>query len=117
VARRLRPFSSGASSVGGLPVRERAVLVVDGVFLHRPELRGHWHLSVHLHVPEEHTLRRAAVRDRELMGAEVERRYRVRYLPGQALYRREVDPAATADVVVDNTDPAAPVVLRWGLPA
>ncbi|SDY22509.1 uridine kinase [Geodermatophilus africanus] len=113
VADRLRPVASGAASLGGLPVPERAVLVTDGVFLHRPELRSRWHLAVYLHVPEEETLRRAAVRDRALMGAEVERRYRVRYLPGQALYRREVDPAATADVVVDNTDPAAPVVLRW----
>ena len=93
---------------------ERAVRVVDGVSLHRPELRSRWPLSLHLHGPEEESLRRAAVRDRELMGAEVEHRYRVRYLPGQVLYRRAVDPAATADVVVDNTDPAAPVVLRWG---
>ncbi|MGY1763444.1 hypothetical protein ACI79G_03600 [Geodermatophilus sp. SYSU D00779] len=91
---------------------EQAVLVADGVFLHRPELQSRWHLSVHLHVPAAETLHRAAVRDRALMGAEIERRHR--HLPGQALCRREVDPAPTADVVVDDTDPAAPVVLRWG---
>ena len=46
--------------------------------------------------------------------AEVEHRYRARYLPGQALYRAEADPERAADVLVDNRDPAAPRVLRWG---
>jgi uridine kinase len=43
----------------------------------------------------------------------VERRYAARYLPGQALYRAEARPLAVADVIVDNTDPAAPEVVRW----
>jgi uridine kinase len=42
--------------------------------------------------------------------AEVERRYRGRYLPGQALYRDEADPIGHADLVLDNTDPARPVI-------
>ena len=45
---------------------------------------------------------------------EVERRYRARYLPGQQLYRREADPETRADVLVDNDDVNAPVILRWG---
>jgi uridine kinase len=91
------------------------VVVADGVFLLRPELAPLWHLSVHLQVPEEETLRRAMVRDAARMGSpeEVERRYRARYLPAQDLYRQEAGPASRADVVVDNGDPDAPVVLRW----
>lgn len=94
-------------------------LVVDGVFLHRPEMRSLWTLSVYLAVPEETTLQRALVRDADLFGSatEVERRYRERYLPGQALYRREVDPERRADVVVDNSDPETPVLVRWSVPA
>ncbi len=46
--------------------------------------------------------------------AEVARRYRTRYLPGQALYRAEIDPGRSADVLVDNRDPAKPRMLRWG---
>lgn len=93
-------------------------VVVDGVFLLRPELRGLWHLAVLLDVAEEETLRRAVVRDTAVMGTpgEVERRYRARYLPAQDLYRREARPHAHADVVVGNDDPAAPVVLRWVAP-
>ncbi len=73
---------------------------------------------MHLRVSEEESLRRARVRDVALFGsaAEVERRYRARYLPGQALYRREADPEAAADVLVDNEDVVAPKILRWGRP-
>ena len=46
--------------------------------------------------------------------AEVGRRYRTRYLPGQALYRAEIDPERAADVLVDHRDPARPRMLRWG---
>lgn len=42
----------------------------------------------------------------------VEERYRRRYLPGQRLYRAEARPAERADVLVDMTDPLAPVVVR-----
>ena len=90
-------------------------VVADGIFLLRPELRDLWTRSVHLRVSEEETLRRARVRDVELFGSveEVERRYRARYLPGQALYRAEADPESHADVLVDNEVVAAPVILRW----
>ncbi|MGC4892710.1 uridylate kinase [Micromonospora sp. DT31] len=92
-----------------------AVLLADGVFLLRPELRAHWDVTVYLHVEPEETLRRALLRDVEVFGSaeEVRRRYRARYLPGQELYRAEVGPARHADVVLDLTDPLAPVVLAW----
>ena len=43
-----------------------------------------------------------------------ERRYRIRYIPGQRLYVADARPDATADVVVRNDDPAAPVPERVG---
>ncbi len=92
-----------------------AVLIVEGVFLLRPELRGRWDLSVYLHVDEAVTLDRAVIRDVPQLGSEeeVRRRYERRYLPGQALYRELAAPGDAADVLVDNTDPAQPRVLRW----
>lgn len=91
------------------------VVVVDGVFLHRPSLRAAFTLSVYLRIEDAEVLRRAVVRDTGVMGspADVERRYTGRYIPGQALYRAEVDPENLADVLVDNGDATAPVVLRW----
>ena len=90
-------------------------LLLDGVFLLRPELRPYWDLSVYLHVSESVSLRRAIARDAGHLGGEQQtrRRYEQRYLPGQALYRAAAAPADEADVVVDNSDPLRPQVLRW----
>lgn len=91
------------------------VILVDGVFLHRPSLRPAFTVTVYLRVTDQEVVRRAVARDTGVMGtpADVRRRYAGRYLPGQALYRAEVDPEAVADVLVDNDDVTAPVVLRW----
>jgi uridine kinase len=96
----------------------RAVLVFDGVFLLREQLSDLWTLSVYLRVSPEESLRRAMVRDLELFGSyeEIEHRYLGRYLPGQALYRRDADPEAAAHVVVDNARTDAPSVVRWAVP-
>ena len=91
---------------------EAAVLVVDGVFLQRPELDVDWDLVVHLKVPQDEVLRRAVLRDGG-SPEEVAARYRARYLPAQRLYEIECRPADSADVVLDNRDPQSPVVLRW----
>lgn len=88
-----------------------AVLIVDGVFLQRPELPI-WDLVIHLRIPDEEVLRRAASRDGG-SPTEVIARYRQRYLPAQRMYEAEVGPMDRADVVLDTSEPAAPVVLRW----
>jgi uridine kinase len=98
-------------------VAARAVLIVDGVFLLRPELRELWTVSVYLRVSPAETLRRAHGRDLELFGSceEIERRYLGRYLPGQALYRERADPERLAHILVDNERPGAPRIKRWNV--
>ncbi len=90
-------------------------VVVDGVFLLSDPLRDCWDLTVYLDVRPAETLRRALVRDVALFGSEavVRERYEHRYLPGQRLYRATARPTEVADVVVDNDDPAAPIVRKW----
>ena len=92
---------------------EDAVLVVDGIFLLRRELVSLWDLRIFVSVGFDETLRRALERDVALLGsrAEVERRYRARYIPGQRLYVARCRPAEAADVVVVNDDPSHPVLL------
>lgn len=89
-----------------------AVLLVDGLFLLRPELVDVWELSVFLDVADEEILRRALVRDTALPGPTIQDRYSKRYLPARHIYRREGEPEKRADVVVDNTDPAHPVLRK-----
>jgi len=91
-----------------------AVLVVDGAFGMRPEYDAFWDLRVWLATQPEVALARALGRDVPRDGrAEAERLHRERYAVSERIYVGEVDPVARADVVVDNTDLAAPVVLRW----
>lgn len=90
-----------------------AILVLDGVFLLRPTLRPHWDFTVFLRVGFDVTMARAERRDVALFGSteRVRERYARRYVPGQQLYLREASPEAHADLVIDNTDPAAPFVV------
>lgn len=83
-----------------------AYLIVDGLFLNRPELRGIWHWSVWLDVPVDVAYARMAARD----GTDPDPAApsNARYRQGFELYLRDGDPRATASAIVDNTDPAAP---------
>ena len=89
-----------------------AVLLMDGVFLHAPELRPHWDYSIFVRTRFEVTVARAEVRDQALLGdaTTVRRRYAERYVPGQRLYLAEIDPERHADVIVINDDVACPVL-------
>ena len=90
--------------------RADAVLLLDGVFLLRPELIDRWDLSIFVSVSFERTLDRARIRDLALLGstAEVERRFRTRYIPAQELYFATARPTDHADIIVHNDEPRLP---------
>ena len=93
-----------------------SVLLLDGVFLLRPELVDSWDLSIFVDVKFSTTLDRAMRRDVELFGSvtAVEDRYRRRYIPGQQLYLAEARPREHADIVVANDDPENPTMVPRG---
>ncbi len=112
----IEPFRSGAEEVvvtafdhaSDAPAERRAtgiprdaVLVIDGVFLHRPELRGLWHSSVWLEVDD-------AVRDARLAARDGAGSLAPRYSDGQAIYAREANPRRAAAIIIDNNDAAHP---------
>lgn len=78
-----------------------AVLLIDGIFLHRDELSDVWNFSIFLHVPFEISYARMALRD----GCDpdpmaVSNR---RYHKGQQIYLETCQPSLRASVVIDNT--------------
>ena len=91
-----------------------SILLFDGVFLLRDELRSFWDFSIFVHADFDEIARRAEARDRELMGGveTVRERYRTRYIPGQELYFNRCSPQEVADVVIDNTDASEPKLRR-----
>jgi uridine kinase len=95
----------------GAPLRwttgpQDAVLIVDGVFLNRPELRGLWHASVWLDVPMATAYER--LHERLGVAGDPTAPSNARYVGGQALYRKDDDPTARATALVDNTDERHP---------
>ena len=83
-----------------------AVLVIDGLFLLRPELRGLWDFSVWLDVPVEQAFARLA--ERRGIPADPEAPANARVHGGQELYESEAWPVAVASIIIDNVDPARP---------
>jgi uridine kinase len=86
-----------------------AVLVVDGLFLHRDELAGHWDLSVFLTAPFAVTAGRMAARDGS--HPDPEHPSMARYVGGQRLYFDACRPWERADVVIDNSDFDRPALV------
>jgi uridine kinase len=122
----LDPLSRGGSGryravafdyVKDLPMRtpERAaapnaVLIFDGIFLHRPELTGYWDYSIFLRVGFDTSIPRCAQARPELSPdprAESNRRY----VDGQRIYLRTCEPEKLATIVIDNEDLDAPSIV------
>lgn len=78
-----------------------AILLLDGIFLHRPELRRYWDFSVFLRVD---WARNHRLRGRPVSG-------QARYSEGQALYFKECRPWDQANLIIDNHDLAAPFIV------
>jgi uridine kinase len=87
-----------------------AVLVVDGIFLQRPELGGCFDLVVFLDAPFETTYARMSRRDGS--PADPDDPANRRYRQGQEIYLTTCRPRERADVLVDLTDVTHPRLVR-----
>lgn len=99
-----------------------STLIVDGLFLHRPELVGYWDLGVYLVAEARREwqwqdylttgLPADPVEQAEEVRSRVAHARRRRYVEGQRLYERQACPAEHADFVIDNDDLAHPKILH-----
>jgi len=88
------------------------VLIVDSMFAFRPEYNGFWDYRIWLEVDAGLALRRGVARDTAMEGArEAERVHRDRYHAAEMIYISEVGPKSLADLIIDNSDFACPVIL------
>jgi uridine kinase len=83
---------------------DRAVLVVEGSFLHGRNLVGLWHTSAWLQVPRALARQRAADRD----GVPVDDPRLERESVGVEQYFRELDPRKLANASFDLREPGSP---------
>ena len=88
-----------------------AVLIFDGIFLHRPELRCYWDFSVFLDVSFQISIASGAQRGPGYGLADPSAIENRRYVDGQKLYFRRCDPKKHATPVIDNNDLSEPRIL------
>lgn len=77
-----------------------AILILEGLFLHRPELRHYWDFSLYLDVTPRTGLLRCAMRGDG--SADPEAASNRRYVDGWRLYLDLCDPKKHASVVINN---------------
>lgn len=89
-----------------------AILIVDGTFLQRAELRDSWDLVIVVETSEQISTQRGIDRDAaRLGGVEAARQiYLTRYKPAFDIYQKTCSPAATADAIIDNDDFERPIL-------
>ncbi|HET9633716.1 MAG TPA: uridine kinase [Terrabacter sp.] len=91
-------------------VRADTVLLVDGIFLQRPELVDVWDAAVFVDVPFAVSVPRGNGRFPGDHDADPESESNLRYVGGQRLYLAAAEPRSRATWVLDNTDLAEPVL-------
>lgn len=93
-----------------------AILIMDGIFLLRPELLSFWDIRIFLEAGFDVTVPRAIERERDEGSLSSEQeiidQYHRRYVPGQKLYFQEAAPRDRADVLIDNTNYENPIIVR-----
>jgi uridine kinase len=90
------------------------ILVLDGIFLHRPELRAYWDYSIFLEVAFAVSIPRGAQRGEG--SPDPEAASNQRYVRGQRLYLRSCEPARFATVTINNDDLLAPYIVMPSAP-
>jgi uridine kinase len=88
------------------------VLIVEGTLLFRRPVDEYLDYRIYLDIPFDEVVRRAQVRDVPRFGAEVLKKYSVKYIPAQQQYLESVRPAVIADMVIDNSDIQRPAVTN-----
>jgi uridine kinase len=91
-----------------------AILIVDGSFLQRPELRPHWDIVVFVHTGFDTAKNRGSTRDASAFGGIEAARaaFTNRYHAANHRYLSEVDPESAADIVIDNNNLDEPRLIR-----
>ena len=90
------------------------ILVLDGIFLHRPELRAYWDYSIFLEVAFAVSIPRGAQRGEG--SPDPEAASNQRYVRGQEIYLRGCEPARFATVTINNDDLFAPYIVMPSAP-
>jgi uridine kinase len=86
----------------------QSILIVDGIFLHRFELRDYWDFSIFLHVSFDISIPRGNLRSGGSPDPNAPEN--IRYVEGQKLYLSSCEPRQRATLTIDNNELSAPSI-------
>jgi uridine kinase len=86
----------------------QSILIFDGIFLHRAELRDYWDFSIFLDVSFDISMSRCFQRGGGSPDPHAPENRR--YVEGQRLYLRSCEPRHHATLTIDNNDLLAPLI-------
>jgi uridine kinase len=86
-----------------------SILVFDGIFLHRPDLRSYWDFSIFLEVGFDISIPRGAQRGEG--SPDPRSSENRRYVEGQKIYLRECDPKKYATITINNENLISPYII------
>lgn len=95
-------------------IEPKDLLIVEGLFLSRKELRTCFDLLIRLKIPPSVVIKRAIARDIPNLGSfeYVRRHYKEQVLPAQAIYETMFEPDEHSDIVIDNSDIHKPIFIK-----
>lgn len=81
-------------------IPRHSIVIVEGVFLQREELKPFWDYVVYIEVPEHIRLARVLKRDTYIGNREqIEKKYENRYFPAERFYIEKIEPAIQANKI------------------
>jgi uridine kinase len=92
-------------------VHNNNILIVEGIFLFRPEIINYWDFKILLTADFNTTLKRDIQRTKSKSKTEVTNKFNTRYRPGQEIYSSLVNLKEKANLIIDNTDYNKPKIL------
>jgi uridine kinase len=87
-----------------------SILIIDGIFLHRPELRSYWDFSIFLEVGFDTSIPRCAQRGEGSPDPRSAENHR--YVEGQKIYLRKCNPKKYATVTINNENLESPYIVN-----
>lgn len=93
-------------------IESDSLVLFEGVLLYRPPLEEFIDYKIFLDIGFDEMLRRAEARDVPRFGAEILAKYREKYIPVQKKYLEMYKPREKSDLVIDNSNPLLPKVMK-----
>ncbi len=106
-------FNDAAFPEAWAEIPDRVVVIIDGIFLLRPDFRHYWDYAIWLQVDWDTMIERATERDIAWVSSAevVVNHYRSCWIPRHTFYETQDHPAQAANLIVDNRNPEMPALV------